>query len=223
MSQVRVLRKGAEKRGAEEGREHLLLSSSVRPFSAPRRETRLLLRSASVVTAVALALALSAACGSRQTSSQAAPAPVDKGADWSEFSGTEKTEGQQIRGVPESPIEITGVPYVHAIRLAWSRSEDVPSYEPDNQTLRLPADSLQAVLLVAVEALPETAALRVDWYFGDQLVFTDSLSSRDDGDHFFSLVKREGRRLAALPRGQYRAEVLDGPTVLKTIRFEVAG
>ena len=155
------------------------------------------------------------------------PASLDlrlyEGADWSRFSGSEKDDAQPIRSVPESPVEITGVPYVRAIRLAWSKSQGVPSYESDNQTLRVPADALQVVLLVAVEDLPKSADLRVDWYYGDQLVFTDSLSSRDDGDHFFALVKRDGRRLAALPRGQYRAEVLDGPTALKTIRFEVAG
>jgi len=115
------------------------------------------------------------------------------------------------------------VPYVRGVRLAWSTKLDVPAYEPANETLKLPAATRQAVLAVAVAGLPEGAAIHVEWYFGEERVFTDALESRDDGDHYFALVKREGRGLLALPAGRYRADLLDGTTLIKSVRFEVLG
>jgi hypothetical protein len=145
------------------------------------------------------------------------------GADWSAFNESHGTvDPQSMRVVPEVPDEITGVPYIHAIRLAWSPSGDVPSYEPRNETLRLPFGALQAVLLVAVSRVPESAAIRVEWFFGESRAFADELGSREDGDHYFALVKRDGKRLVPLPRGSDRADVYDGARLVKTIRFEVS-
>jgi hypothetical protein len=170
---------------------------------------------------VALALAATAGCGARAPERPRAEASP-KGGDWSQFEGGHKPiDPKNARVVPETPIEITGVPYVRAVRLAWSAGTDVPSFEPDNQTLKLPPESRQAVLAVSVADLPDGADIRVDWYYGDERVFADALQSRDDGDHFFALVKRDGRRLVALPKGQYRADVSDGSKLIKTVRFEV--
>ena len=127
------------------------------------------------------------------------------------------------RAVQERPIEITGVPFIRAFRLAWTRSADVPTWEPDNQTRRMPGDVLQAVLLVDVAGMPRDARLRVLWYYGDALAFTDVLAGRDDGEHLFSLVKREGGRMIPLPHGGYRAEVYDGGSMIKSIPFDIGG
>jgi hypothetical protein len=182
-------------------------------------------RAATTLAAVGLTCALAHACASR------APEPAPPGAsnasaggDWSQFEGGHtRIDPKNARVVPETPIEITNVPYVRGVRLSWSTDDAVPSYDPANETLKLPAETKQAVLAVAVAALPDDADLRVDWYFGDERVFADSLQSRDDGDHYFALVKREGRRLLPLPKGRYHAEVLDGTKLIKTVRFEVAG
>jgi len=175
------------------------------------------------LAAVGLACAIAHACASRAPEPAAAGAS-NKGGDWSQFEGGHTPiDPKNARVVPETPIEIMNVPYVRGVRLSWSTDDAVPSYEPANETLKLPADTKQAVLAVAVAALPDDADVRVDWYFGDQRVFADALQSRDDGDHYFALVKREGRRLLPLPKGQYHAEVLDGSKLIKTVRFEVAG
>jgi hypothetical protein len=168
-------------------------------------------------------LVAAAGCGARPSGNAAAASePSRGGADWSRFDGShEAVDPKNARLVPESPIEITGVPYVRAVRLSWSSAAEVPSFEPENQTLKLPADTRQAVVAVAVVALPDASDIRVEWFYGDDRVFADAIQSRDDGDHYFALVKREGKKLAALPKGQYRAEVLDGAKVIKTIRFEV--
>jgi hypothetical protein len=174
---------------------------------------------------VALAAALAAGCGSRSSGEPKAASSADENkADWSKFEGThEPIDTKNARVVPESPIEITGVPYVRGVRLAWSTANDVPSFEPGNETLKLPPETRQAVLAVAIADLPDRSDIRVDWYLGDEKVFSDTLQSRDNGDHYFALVKREGRRLAPLPKGQYRADVSDGTTLVKTVHFEVTG
>lgn len=171
---------------------------------------------------VLLASVHAAGCGGAGGGEAARHEP--RGADWSGFAGSrDPIDPKSVRVVPTEPIEITGVPYVRAIRLAWSSSPDVPSFEPANQTLHLPEGSLQAVLLVTVADLPEEATVRVDWYYGDRAVFADELRSRENGDHYFALIKEAGRRLAPLPGGGYRADVSDGSRVIKSVRFEVAG
>jgi hypothetical protein len=150
------------------------------------------------------------------------PAASSSGSDWSQFEGgATRVDPKNVRVVPASPIEITGVPFVHAVRLAWSTSDDVPSFEPEHETLRLPSTARQAVLLVGVAEMPDDAKIRVEWYVGNARVFTDALQSREDGEHYFALVKREGGRLEALPKGEYRADVRTADTLVKSVRFEV--
>jgi hypothetical protein len=182
-------------------------------------------RSFAKLALVAIACAVAHACASRATEPAAAEASNSGGGgDWSQFEGGHtRIDPKNARVVPETPVEITNVPYVRGVRLSWSTGDAVPSYEPANETLKLPADTKQAVLAVAVVALPNGADLHVDWYYGDQRVFADALQSRDDGDHYFALVKREGRRLLPLPKGLYHADVLDGSKLIKTVRFEVMG
>lgn len=175
---------------------------------------------------VAAALVALSACAAKAPAEHTAAAPAGRGGDvnWSDFDGAnDPIDPKNVRVVPESPIEITGVPYIRAIRLSWSNSENVPAFEPDNQTLELPADVRQAVLLVSVFELPPDADVHVDWYFGKGKVFSDGLESRDDGDHYFALVKRDGRRLDPLPKGEYRAELYNGSTLIKSIQFKVQG
>ena len=150
------------------------------------------------------------------------PPAAEPAADWSQFEGGQTpVDPKNVRVVPATPIEVTNVPYIRAVRLAWSASQDVPSYEPQNETLKLPDSARQAVLLVAVSRMPDDADIHVEWFYGAERVFVDALQSREDGEHYFALVKREGRRLEALPKGEYRAEVRTGQTLVKTVRFEV--
>ncbi len=170
-----------------------------------------------------IAAFLATACGSQSKSAPSAETGASRPADWSEFAGShDPIDPKDARLVPERPVEITGVPYVRAVRLAWSSANEVPSYEPQNETLKLPAETKQAVVAVVVKDLPPEADLRVDWYFGDEKVFSDTLGSRDDGDHYFALVKRLARGLATLPPGSYRADVFDRSTLVKSVRFEIA-
>jgi len=142
--------------------------------------------------------------------------------DWSEFAdGNRSRNTVDARAVPEAPIEITGAPYVKSVRLAWSDAERVPTYEESRQTLRIPSTARQAVLQIAISDLPPNADLRVDWYLGNELVFSDALAKAEDGNHYFALVMKEGTRLDPLPRGSYRAVVRDGTVEIKTVRFEV--
>lgn len=161
------------------------------------------------------------ACAAGGAHSQSEPAP--SGADWSAFRGHDSLDLENQRVVPETPVELTGVPYIHAIRLAWTAANEVPSFEERNQTLQFPREARQAVLLVAVDALPEEAEVRVEWFHNGRRVFVDYLASREDGNHFFALIKEEGRRLEPLPPGAYRADVYDGSRAIKSIRFEVSG
>jgi hypothetical protein len=171
---------------------------------------------------LAVTLVSGTACSSPAGGEPPKPASEPAKADWSRFEGThDPIDARNARAVPERPIEITGVPYIRGVRLAWSRAAEVPAYEPENETLKLPAGARQAVLAVAVADLPADARLHVEWYFGDERVFGDALASHDDGDHYFALVKREGRDLVGLPAGRYRAELLDGSVLIKTVRFEV--
>jgi hypothetical protein len=178
-----------------------------------------------LIAAAALACGL-AACGQPEPTRDASGA-ADANAsnsDWGRFGGhREEPNSASAHAIHERPTEITGVPYIRAFRLAWTRSTDVPTWEPDNQTRRLPTGALQAVLLVDVTSLPREARLRVLWYYADALAFTDALAGRDDGEHLFSLVKREGGRLAPLPAGAYRVEVHDGASLLRSIPFEIEG
>jgi hypothetical protein len=171
----------------------------------------------------ALAGAAAAGCAPRAAEQPAAAEASRPGAgDWSQFGGSQQAvDPRKARVVQEAPVEITGSPHVRSVRLSWSAAAEVPSFEPDNQTLRLPPETRQAVLAVTVVGLPADADLRVDWYYGEDRVFADAIGSREDGDHFFALVKRDGRRLVELPKGRYRAEVTDGGRPVKTVRFEV--
>lgn len=164
------------------------------------------------------------ACAPRPVA-ESRPAAAEGGkASWDKFDGGHgDVDVTNTRSVPETPTEITSVPYVRGVRLSWSKADDVPSYEPSNETLKVPADARQAVLAVAVANLPEDARLRVDWFYGDDPVFADDMRSTDDGDHYFALVKREGKTLKPLPPGKYRAELLDGAKSIKTLKFEVLG
>ncbi len=176
-------------------------------------------------TTLAIAL-VAAACGAGCAAHSPEPPATnaaEKSGDWSQFqSGRSQIDPKNAR-VTETPIEITGVPYVRAVRLSWSTADVVPSYEPGNETLKLPGDARQAVLVVVLNQIPKDVDVRVDWFYGDGLVFNDSLESRDDGDHYFALIKREGRALEPLPKGGYRALVYAGDKLIKTVRFEVLG
>lgn len=167
-----------------------------------------------------LLVAVIVAAGCR--ASERTASDSSKPADWSGFEGADtKAQPEGVRVVPETPIEITGVPYIRSIQLAWTKSEIVPTYEPDNQTLKVPSGARQAVLLVDVVDLPDASRIRVEWFFGKAQVFSDSLSSRDDGDHYFALVMRDGKRIEPLPAGEYHADVLDGQRLIKSVRFQV--
>lgn len=163
-------------------------------------------------------------CAAEPSGSASAPASAEtQNSDWSKFSTrNESVAAQSKRTVPESPIEITGVEYVRGIRLSWTESREVPTFEPDNQTLRIPSGALQAVLMITVQKVPDHAHLRVDWYYKKSLVYSDTLASTEDGEHFFALVQRESDRLVSLPAGDYRADVFNGSQLLKSVRFEVA-
>ena len=110
---------------------------------------------------VGVACAIACACASR------APEPAAAGAsnaantgrgDWSQFEGGHAPiDPKNARVVPETPVEITNVPYVRGVRLSWSTEDAVPSYESDNETLKLPGSTKQAVLAVAVANLPDGA------------------------------------------------------------------
>lgn len=172
---------------------------------------------------VGAALAGALACARAE---MARTEPVSNGpaANWDAFAGGNGTTNSvNSRVVPVTPVEITGVPYVRSVKLAWSTSERVPTYEVANQTLVLPAEARQAVLHLVIADLPSGADVRVDWYRGSELVFSDALAERDDGDHFFALVKRSGKQLERLPSGEYRAVVHDGATEIKTVRFQIDG
>ena len=172
------------------------------------------------VTCAVLACAL--ACARSETvQSEPAPSPSST-ANWDAFAGGNNTSNTvNARAVPVTPIEITGVPYVRAVKLAWSSSDRVPTYEAGNQTLKLPAETRQAVLQIAIVDLPSGADVRVDWYHEAELVFSDALAEHQDGDHFFALVKRNGKQLERLPPGEYRAVVHDGTTEIKTVHFQI--
>jgi hypothetical protein len=119
---------------------------------------------------------------------------------------------------------VTGVPYVRSLRLAWSASAEIPTWEPANQTRELPGEALQAVLAVDVRKLPADVALRVLWYHDGPSVdpiYADSLESVDDGEHYFALCLRERGHLVPLPKGAYRVELRNDATALKSIPFEV--
>ncbi|MBK6428436.1 MAG: hypothetical protein IPF82_20285 [Blastocatellia bacterium] len=172
-------------------------------------------------TMALLVLASMLACARSQTATSE-PAASSSTASWDAFAGgNSATNSVNSRAVPVTPIEITGAPYVRSIKLAWSASERVPTYEVQNQTLRLPAETRQAVLQVAITDLPSGTDLRVDWYHGEKLVFSDALTEHEDGDHFFALVKRNGSQLEKLPPGEYRAVVHDGASEIKVVRFQI--
>ena len=156
------------------------------------------------------------------------PEPADAGTpppDWSRFSGRNRLPGNQpMRPVPEVAQEVTGIPYIRAFRLGWTRSPEVPTFEPDKQTRSIPDDALQAVLELDVRKLPADVDLEVQWYYDAMPggpIYTDGLTSRGDGEHTFALVMREEGRLVPLPEGSYRVEVRNGSDLLKTIPFEV--
>jgi hypothetical protein len=169
--------------------------------------------------AILLAAGVASGCGGD------APPPASTAkADWSAFNGSHQpVDPRSVRVVPATPTEITGVPYVRAIRLAWTDSTEVPSFDAENESLHFPDRARQAVLLVNVGEVPDDTSIRVEWYYNDSIAFTDELASRDEGDHFFALIKEEARGLAPLPRGAYRSDVLDGTRLIKSIRFSVSG
>lgn len=170
------------------------------------------------VSLVLVAIALTSGC----RASERASAENQQQTNWNGFEGNDtKALPEGVRVVPETPIEITGVPYIRAIQLSWTNSEVVPTYEPQNQTLKIPAGARQAVLLVTVIDLPESSRIRVEWYFGATRAFSDTLASTDDGDHYFSLVMRDGKRVDPLPAGEYRADVFDGQRLIKSVHFQV--
>jgi len=176
-----------------------------------------------IAVAGVVLLALTIGCARAETGQKLQPAEPAT-ANWDAFAGGNgATNTVNSRAVPVTSVEITGVPYVRSVKLAWSSSERVPTYEIENQTLRLPAETRQAVLEVSIVELPSGADVRVDWYHGDKLVFSDALSENFDGDHYFALVKRDGGTLERLPAGEYRAVVHDGETEIKTVQFQVGG
>jgi len=148
-----------------------------------------------------------------------------RSADWSRFGGHTKREGaENARAVPESPAPVTGIPYVRSLRVAWSASTEVPTWEPVNQERSMPAKALQAVLSVDIRSLPKDADIRVLWYFADapnEPIYTDRLESTEDGEHYFALCLREKGALVPLPKGDYQVELRNGATLLKSIPFEV--
>lgn len=175
-----------------------------------------------LASVVGAALAFALACARAET---AKTGPVSDGstANWDAFAGGNgSTNTVNSRAVPATPVEITGVPYVHSVKLAWSTSDRVPTFEAANQTLELPAETRQAVLQIAIDDLPTGADVRVDWYRGSELVFSDALAEHGDGDHYFALVRRTGKQLDRLPPGEYRAVVHDGTTEIKTVRFQIS-
>ncbi len=142
--------------------------------------------------------------------------------DWSKYGARGGTSSQNISAVPEEAVGITGVPYLRSIKLAWTKQEAVPTFEERNETRELPPDALQAVLRLDLKSVPDGAALRVEWYFADDLAFSDEKKDRRPGPHDFALTREERGKLAPLPPGPYRADLFDGPELLKSIRFEVA-
>lgn len=175
----------------------------------------------SVLSAVGATLAFAMACARTETAKTESVANV-QAANWDSFAGGNgATNSATARVAPVTPVEITGVPYVRSVKLAWSESDRVPTYEAENQTLKLPAVTRQAVLQIAIVDLPSGADLRVDWYHGSELVFSDALSEPNDGDHFFALIRRTGKELERLPAGEYRAVVHDGSTEIKTVQFQI--
>jgi hypothetical protein len=174
-----------------------------------------------VAGVAAAALACAFACARTETA-RTEPVANASTANWDAFSGgNDATNTVNTRLVPATPVEITGVPYVRSVKLAWSDSERVPTFAAENQTLRLPAKARQAVLQIAIVEMPSGADVRVDWYRGSELIFSDALARHDDGVHYFALVKRTGKQLDRLPTGEYRAVVRDGATEIKTVRFQI--
>jgi hypothetical protein len=182
--------------------------------------------------AIALAAFALSACAGEQAATEPAASEqaaarregtaANANSDWGRFGGRQPGQNSAVaRAIQERPAEITGVPYVRAFRLGWTQAAEVPSWEPENQTRRLPEGALQAVLLVEVASLPRDARLQVLWYYGEELAHADALDGREDGEHLFALVKREGGHLVPLPRGPYRVEVRNGPALIKSIPFEV--
>jgi hypothetical protein len=172
-----------------------------------------------------IAVGASTACASKE-SRPAQPAQQNSAKpDWSSFGG-HKTRGgaENVRVVPESPAQVTGVPYLRSLRLAWSGASEVPTWEPVNQTRELPGAARQAVLAIDVRDLPEKADVRVLWYFEttpDEPIYTDKLESAENGEHYFALCLRDAGVLAPLPKGAYRVELRNGAALIKAIPFEV--
>lgn len=174
-----------------------------------------------LASVVGAALAFALACA-RTESARTGPGSDGSAANWDAFAGGNSAANTiNSRAVPATPVEITGVPYVRSVKLAWSSSDRVPTFEAANQTLELPAEARQAVLQIAIEDLPSGADVRVDWYRGSELVFSDALAELGDGDHYFALIRKTGKQLEKLPPGDYRAVVHDGPTEIKTVRFQI--
>lgn len=168
-----------------------------------------------------LIMVLASGCSPGGAANPGAPESGPK-PDWSKFGARGGAAGpENIRTVPEEPVVITGVPYLRSLKLSWTRQRHVPTFEPQNETREIPADALQAVLRLDLRALPETSRIRVEWYFGDSLAFRDEKPDRRDGPHDFALTREEKGRLVPLPPGQYRADLFDGPELLKSIPFEV--
>ena len=165
---------------------------------------------------------LAIACSAGEPS-QPAPTEPSSSSDWSKFGARGGSHGgAPLNPLPEEPVGITGVPYIRAIKLAWTSEKEVPSYEDRNETREIPSAALQAVLRVDFKSLPEDSHIRVEWYFGDSLAFRDEKRDRSEGPHDFALTHVENGKLMPLPAGVYRADLFNGTELLKTVPFEVA-
>ena len=90
-----------------------------------------------------------------------------------------RLDPKNARVVPETPIEITNVPYVRGVRLSWSTDDAVPSYDPANETLKLPAET-KFDALWAVDANGRVIAgvgfeHTEEWELGGYAVVADAL------------------------------------------------
>jgi hypothetical protein len=177
------------------------------------------------LASLVMAFGATTACGTKESPPQPQPENTAAKADWSSFGGHEKRGGaENVRAVTESPAQVTGVPYLRSLRLGWSSSTEVPTWEPVNQTRELPVEAKQAVLAIDVRDLPPKTEIHVLWYFKDttgEPIYTDQLESVEDGEHYFALCLREKGTLAPLPQGDYRVELRNGATIVKSIPFEV--
>jgi hypothetical protein len=172
---------------------------------------------------LACGLAVASAACARVDEKQLAEQSSSGAADWGRFDGRGE-KMSDVRIAPAQLEEVTPAPYVCGVRLAWSASSVVPTFEPDHVGTQLPAGSTQAVVEVQLRLVPEGQRMYVQWFTegSDPPIFSDSTQIVSDGVQLFALTHDIGGRHGPLPAGHYRVEIGDSNGLIKSIAFEVA-